>query len=110
MLPGFCLIPGPAVEGHVRCGARGCYEPGLVGAQGRIAEAEALDPAHLPSSLVRSQIDLTIVVNEAKANPIQPPRPAQHIPVNHRIGEEVDKRVRRKSESVDLDSVAVRVK
>jgi hypothetical protein len=50
------------------------------------------------------------VVNQAESNTIQPPGPPQYILVDHRIGEEVDQRVRRKAENVEFDCVAICVK
>jgi len=49
-------------------------------------------------------------MNQAKANSIQPAGSAQYILVDHRVGKEVDQSVRRKSESMEFDLVAIGVK
>ena len=59
--------------------------------------------AILSGGVVGGQIDLVVVMNQAKANPIQPAGSAQYIPVDHRVGKEVDRRVRCKTESVEFD-------
>jgi hypothetical protein len=42
------------------------------------------------SGIIRAQIDLVVVVNQTKANSIKPAGSAQYIPVDRRIGKEVD--------------------
>jgi hypothetical protein len=46
--------------------------------------------AILSGGVVGGQIDPVVMVNQAKANPIQPAGSAQYIPVDRRVGKEVD--------------------
>jgi len=59
------------------------------GASGSYPLRELL-AAILSGGVVGGQIDPVVVVNQAKANPIQPAGSAHYIPVDRRVGKEVD--------------------
>jgi hypothetical protein len=56
------------------------------------------------------QVDPIVVVNQAKANTIQPPGPAQYVPVDHGVAKEVDQRVRRQTENLQVCFVPIGAK
>ena len=56
---------------------------------------------------MRGQIDLIVVVNQTKANSIKPAGSAQYVLVDRQIGKEVDQRVRRDTESMEFNWVAI---
>src|SRR5205807_1096541 len=49
-----------------------------------------------------------VVIHEAKAKPVEPPTPPEHIPRNTRFGKEVDRRRRFNAQNFDRDLVSVR--
>ena len=55
--------------------------------------------------IVRSQVHPAVMVDQAKTNTIQPSNSAEHIPVDHRIGKEVDHGVRGDTENTDFQFV-----
>ena len=74
---------------------------------GKVPERSGPPVATISGEPVMGQVNPVVMVNKAKANTIQPPCPAQYVPVDRGVGKEVDQRVRRDTESVGFNCVAV---
>ena len=55
--------------------------------------------------IVGRHIDLTIVINHSKADPIQPSGPSQKVLIDPVVGEEIDHRLERETEYFDFNEM-----